>query len=69
MEKIGIVLNFSGALLLWLDTWLLSKVISPSQIRLGDPTGIRTILSWICSRLGVTLLAGGFLLQWIYYTP
>ena len=67
MGKLGLMLNFLGALLLWIDSWLLTKIISTSEIKLGDPTGCRTILSFICSRLGVALLAIGFLLQWIDY--
>jgi hypothetical protein len=69
MDKLALILNFFGALLIWIDSWLLTKVISTTELRLGDPTGCRTILSWVCSRFGISMLVTGFLLQWISYTP
>jgi hypothetical protein len=69
MERLALLLAFIGAFLLWVDTWLLSKVISPTRISLGDQTGCRTALSWLCSRIGITLITIGFLLQLLRYEP
>ena len=69
MDKLALMLNFFGTMLIWIDSWLLTKVVSTTELRLGDSTGCRTVASWICSRFGITLLATGFLLQWISYTP
>jgi len=67
MEKLGLILNFAGTVVIWIDAFVLSSYIAPNQIILRGDAGCKIIISKFFLHVGLLLVLVGFLLQLLAY--
>jgi hypothetical protein len=67
MEKFGLILNFAGTVIIWIDAFVLSSYIAPNQIILQGGAGCKILISKFFLHVGLLLVLTGFLLQLLAY--
>lgn len=67
MEKLGLILNFAGTVVIWIDAFVLSSYIAPNQIILRGDAGCKILISKFFLHVGLLLVLIGFLLQLLDY--
>jgi hypothetical protein len=67
MEKLGLILNFAGTVVIWIDAFVLSSYIAPNQIILRGDAGCKILISKFFLHVGLLLVLTGFLLQLLAY--
>jgi hypothetical protein len=66
----GLVINFFGCVLLFCDSWRTSSRFTDDAVLLGYGSELSTFFWRWCGRLGIALLAIGFVFQLVgYLTP
>lgn len=65
MTALGLLLNFIGTILVFLDSWRTSKCFTNEGISLGWPLKLRTYFWRTCGRFGIATVGTGFLITLI----
>jgi len=60
LEKLGLILNFTGSIIIWIDAFVLSSYIAPNKITLSGNAGCKIIISKFFLHVGLALLVAGF---------